>query len=61
MLFYNIGGFPHANTPHATPLGQNFSITLCRNNKSSPFSVEQLKIKATQNPMFQPDVVQVYF
>ena len=55
-----MGGFHHANTPHATPLSQNLSKTLCRNNKNSPFSVEKLNIKATQNSIFQPDVVQVY-
>ena len=59
-LFFDMGGFHHANTPHATPLSQNLSITLCRNNKNSPFSVEQSNIKANQNPMFQPDVAQVY-
>jgi len=35
VFFFNIGGFHHANTPHATPLSQNLSMTLYQNNKKS--------------------------
>jgi len=39
FFFFNMGDFPYANIPYATPLSQYISKRLCRNNKNSSFSV----------------------